>query len=60
METNERLEEELRRGLLLGDILVSLLEPRGFKKVLESLDGDLKPTSGNSKTAEETENGKGL
>ncbi len=55
METNEHLEEELRRGLLLGDILVSLLEPRGFKKVLESLDGNTKSPKVKSKTVEETE-----
>lgn len=40
METNERLEAEVRQGMQLGDFLMRIFEPDGLKKALKELESD--------------------
>ena len=40
METNERLEAEVRQGMQLGGFLMRIFEPNGLKKALEELESD--------------------
>lgn len=55
METNERLEAELRQGMQLGDFLMKIFEPDGLKKALKELERDPVIEATTKQEPEETE-----
>ena len=55
METNERLEAEVRHGMHLGDFLMRIFEPDGLKKALKELENDPVTRTTTKPQPEETE-----